>query len=437
MHITLLHFTALFFLSGISAKPRAYPNDFIDPKEFLSKTLGAYTHSAQATVLEWADTYAAGGPWSVTYKKLKPPSGDMHDYMSFAPYWWPQADCLSKKKNLKPEQIWTECPYVVKDGKVNPDTLLVPDFGAFQNMSEAVLYNTIAWTFGTPKNSTFEANAVRFIRTFFLDAATKMNPNVNYGQMRRGHAHNVGSHTGLMKPFGPGHKIYKGHFNKSETKALTKIVSAILLLREAKSSAWTTDLDNQMITWSKAYITWIQTAPIALTEEAALNNHATFYYNQLGAMQILVGDLAGATKSLNTFFDGKFMTQIKKNGEQPLEAARTRSFHYRTFNLCGLITNGRLLRYADPSSNPWIKKTKEGATIKTALDFTMSINPAKTHENPLDLTPSIAAVGAIYGDEKGTYAAFVKNGRPRFMDDPYILWNQPWASSTSGTPAAP
>src|SRR5262249_46891016 len=28
-------------------------------------------------------------PLSVTEKNLSPPSGDKHDYMSIAPYWWP------------------------------------------------------------------------------------------------------------------------------------------------------------------------------------------------------------------------------------------------------------------------------------------------------------------------------------------------------------
>ena len=36
-----------------------------------------------------ADRALLGGPFSVTEKSLTPPSGDKHDYMSIAPYWWP------------------------------------------------------------------------------------------------------------------------------------------------------------------------------------------------------------------------------------------------------------------------------------------------------------------------------------------------------------
>ncbi len=36
-----------------------------------------------------ADEALKAGPFSVMDKKLTPPSGDKHDYMSFGPYWWP------------------------------------------------------------------------------------------------------------------------------------------------------------------------------------------------------------------------------------------------------------------------------------------------------------------------------------------------------------
>lgn len=36
-----------------------------------------------------ADEQLKKGPYSVTYKKVLPPSGDKHDYISMGPYWWP------------------------------------------------------------------------------------------------------------------------------------------------------------------------------------------------------------------------------------------------------------------------------------------------------------------------------------------------------------
>ena len=66
-------------------------------------------------------------PASVTEKQKLPPSGDAHDYMSLAPYFWPDP---AKPKGL---------PYLRKDGEVNPesrelaanDTLRVRALGLF------------------------------------------------------------------------------------------------------------------------------------------------------------------------------------------------------------------------------------------------------------------------------------------------------------------
>ena len=63
---TILHVcTYMFYFSTINAlSPRAYANDFIDPNDILSKTLGDHTSRARETIVEWARVLAAQGPWS-------------------------------------------------------------------------------------------------------------------------------------------------------------------------------------------------------------------------------------------------------------------------------------------------------------------------------------------------------------------------------------
>ena len=46
------------------------------------------------------------------------------------------------------------------------------------------------------------------------------------------------------------------------------------------------------------------------------SNHGTFYYNQLAALQILVGDTAGANQTLHEYFTTQFQLQIAANGDQ-------------------------------------------------------------------------------------------------------------------------
>ena len=48
----------------------------------------------------------------------------------------------------------------------------------------------------------------------------------------------------------------------------------------------------------------------------ANSNHGTFYYNQLGALKILVNDLPGAKRATDEYFNSQYLTQVVSNGEQ-------------------------------------------------------------------------------------------------------------------------
>ena len=60
---------------------------------------------------------------------------------------------------------------------------------------------------------------------------------------------------------------------------MAKVTSAILLLRKGKSTVWTTDLDNQMISWSNNYINWMETAEIAKKEAAATKQVLSLFFH--------------------------------------------------------------------------------------------------------------------------------------------------------------
>jgi hypothetical protein len=60
-------------------------------------------------LIELANKSLQFKPGSVMEKLNTPPSGDKHDYMSLAPYFWPNPDT---KDGL---------PYIRKDGQTNPE----------------------------------------------------------------------------------------------------------------------------------------------------------------------------------------------------------------------------------------------------------------------------------------------------------------------------
>ncbi|KNZ71669.1 hypothetical protein J132_07578 [Termitomyces sp. J132] len=375
----------------------SYANDFVDPGFIVKGVFGNNTLAAQGTILQWAKDSAVGGPWSVIQKNVTAPSGDVHDYMSWAPYWWPDCSKAGNTTELTPEQIWKTCTYVSRDGKFNPDGRLINDVGNFQSLSDMVLYNSIASALTGSGSSSYSTLAVEYIKTWFLDDETKMNPNLNYAQMQRGPTGQTGSHTGIL-----------------DLKGMAKIVTGIEIFRKMNCTDWTGDLDSRMNDWTNEYIQWLESAAISLEEEAAPNNHGTFWYNQVAALKILVGDIPGALNVTNAYFAKQYMSQITANGEQ----ATARS--------PAMITNARLSAYAgDPSV--WNKTTNEGSTIRTALEFAMTLNAANSNETSYtaELYPSVAAVGAIYGDPEGRYADFLAEREPTYAEEAWFLWNQP------------
>ncbi|EKM60952.1 uncharacterized protein PHACADRAFT_156084 [Phanerochaete carnosa HHB-10118-sp] len=309
----------------------------------------------------------------------------------------------SPTKSLAPSATWTTCPYVVRDGKVNPDTdeLVGPD--AAQDMSQSAVFNAIAYAL--QKNRAYSQNVASAIDTFFLSSSTGMHPNVNFGQLVRGlgKTHQVGTFTGIL-----------------DLRGMVKVVNAIQLLRSTKSPDWTSTREQSMMTWTQNYVSWLQNSDLGKEVSTKANNHLTFYVNQLASTKMLTGDTKGAATVLQNYFNNQFLDQISQSGEQPFEAVRTRPFHYRCFNLEAMITNAKL---GDQLGlNFWTAKSKYGATIQTALDYAMSVNPKG--EDVSDIFPHVATVAAAYGDPKGKYASFLQKYISSYQSQPFWFYDQ-------------
>ncbi|KAG8734008.1 hypothetical protein FRC11_013494 [Ceratobasidium sp. 423] len=311
----------------------------------------------------------------------------------------------SPTKSMSPQATWTSCPYEARDGKVNPDTREIKSSAYVSQMSQSVIWNAIAAVASGSKSH--DKSTVDFINAFFLDNKNKMNPRVEFGQVVRGPpGTQAGSYMGIL-----------------DMRSLVKVVNAILVLREAQSPYWSQDLDVKMKTWATQYVQWVEASAVGKKAARAANNHGTFYPNQIAALKILSGDIAGARMVLQSYFDNQFQDQIVASGEQPLEAVRTRPFHYRCFNLEAIITNAKLGDYI--GINYWSIRTKYGATIQTAVDYLISLDPG--NERVEDALPHVAAVAAAYGDPHRKYANYLKSGNRNYDKKSYWFYDQPAA----------
>lgn len=365
------------------------------------------TFYAQQEIVAAAKWFADQGPWSVLNKTFTAPTNNTHDYLSWAPYYWADCSNVGNTTVLTPQQVWEECNYVNRDGQFSPDVRLVNDTGAFQAMSDAVFYNTLAYKL--TGDESYAQKTAWFIDTWFTNNATYMNPNLDWAQVMRGaNGSHGGQHTGVLDLHG-----------------MTKVVSAILILRALASPSWTSALDKAMNDWSTQYVNWLLTSTIALGEKAATNNHGSFYFSQTASIQVLIGDTAGAKTTLDEYFSGIYMNQITADGDQPLESARTRPYHYRAYNAAAIITINRIAEYI--GLNTWKTPTTANVTVQQAVDFAMT-KPAGT-EDPTELYPDVAAVASHYGDPDGKYAAWLAQQDNTYPGQAYYFWEQPLSDS--------
>ncbi|KAF9233040.1 chondroitin AC/alginate lyase [Melanogaster broomeanus] len=377
--------------SGPAQAFTSYPNEFVNPNYMLARNYPGNTGGAQFSILKWADLLAGQGPWTVIDKPVVPPSGDLHDYMSWSPYSWPNCSALGNTTELPLPQVWSNCPYYLRDGLFNPDVRMINNTGHFNAMADAVWMNSLAWAM-TGINR-YAQNAVTFINVWFHPEH----------QMRRGPGKGqIGAHTGEL-----------------DLKCMAKVANAILILRNGNSAFWTQDLDDAMVNWCTRFVGWVTSYWIALEEAAAKNNHGSYYYAQLASHQLIAKDIEGARATIETYFNTIYMNQITATGEQPLEARRTRPYHYRAYNLIAMISTIGL--------NFWNWTGYAGAGIKDALDFAMTIPPG--HETASELYQPMASVAGQYGDPDGKYASFLANVDSRYPSAPYFLWCQPFSES--------
>ena len=286
----------------------------------------------QVTALrKQADELLNMKPVSVIDKAFTPTSGDKHDYMSQAPYFWYDS---SKPNGL---------PYMRKDGVRNPEINKITDHRNLGEIDNACRTLSFAWYLTGDEK--YAAKASALLQYWFLNDATKMNPNLNFAQAIPGITNGRG--IGII-----------------ETISLTGIADAVSLLKGSKSL---TAKDSKSIhEWYAQYLNWMLTSKNGNEEHAAKNNHGTWFYAQAIDFALFTGNTAKA-KELAEESKKKIDSQIDAAGKMQLELDRTNGLGYSTFNLQAWFRVATLAQHA--GVNLWQYVNPQGASIRTALDW--------------------------------------------------------------------
>jgi hypothetical protein len=274
-------------------------------------------------------------PVSVMDKAVAPPSGDKHDYMSQAPYWWPDP----AKPNGR--------PYVRRDGERNAEINRISDRASLGRLTGAVA--TLGLTYYFTGDEKYAAHAARLTRVWFLDPATRMNPHLQFGQGIPGI--NDGRGIGII-----------------ETRGLPDLLDGILLL--AGSPAWTPGDEAGLQAWMRAYLTWLIESSHGKDESRNGNNHETYYDVQVASLALYTRrqDVARRTLEISR---GRIGTQIEPDGRQPRELERTRAWDYSIMNLTGFFALATLGERV--GVDLWNFRAPGGRSLCQALDFLVPV----------------------------------------------------------------
>ncbi|MBT4139616.1 MAG: hypothetical protein HOE48_16965 [Candidatus Latescibacteria bacterium] len=241
-------------------------------------------------------------PLSIVNKPILPSSGDKHDYMSVGPYWWPDPE--------KPDGL----PYIRRDGERNPEVLKT-DRPLLAKLISTV--KTLGFAYGFSQREDYATHAALLLRTWFLDAETKMNPNLLYGQAIPGRCDGRG--IGLI-----------------ETAAFAReMLPAISFLIDSEN--WSEEDMQGLQAWFHAFLEWMLTHPFGVDEARHGNNHSTAYDVQVVTYAFFVGQPDLARRILEGVGERRIADQIEPDGQQPRELARTMALGYASGNMALLL----------------------------------------------------------------------------------------------------
>jgi galactose mutarotase-like enzyme len=289
-------------------------------------------NAAIAELLTRADAALARRPGSVRDKKRLPPSGDRRDYMSLAPYWWPDPS--------KPGGA-----YVRRDGEVNPERATT-DFDRTALSRMVADTETLALAYFHSDDPRYAAKAAQLVRTWFLASATAMNPNMNYAQAVPGRAE--GRAEGVL-----------------DTSGFMKVIDAVGLI--APSGALSRNETAALEKWFGRYVDWMLTSRHGRAEQAAKNNHGLWYDAQIAHFALFARRPELAENVVLAFPRKRIATQFAPSGELPEELVRTRSFHYSVYSLHAAYDVAELA--ACLGYDLWRYSGPEGRSLRKATDF--------------------------------------------------------------------
>lgn len=279
-------------------------------------------------ILLAADAALAEAPVTITAFSSPRSSGGAHDFYSEGDYWWP-------------DPAHPGGPYIQRDGLTNPDNF-VAHRRALVGFSVQVPALVAAWKIsGEPR---YAQHAAAHLRAWFIDPATRLNPNLQYAQAISGKT--TGRGIGII-----------------DTVHLVEVARAIEVLQA--SDVLSAEEQGQIKRWFTDYLQWLTTSKNGQEERDARNNHGSCWLLQVAAFAHLTGDQQLLAYARERFKTVLLPTQLATDGSLPLELKRTKPYGYALFDLEALAALCQIL--STPEDNLWTYATPDGRGMAKAV----------------------------------------------------------------------
>jgi hypothetical protein len=269
-------------------------------------------------------------PLTVTSQSSPRSAGGKNDFFSEGDYWWPDP------QNPKG-------PYIQKDGLTNPDNFVAH---RLLMIRFSRIIGALASAYKITGEAKYVQHALTHLRAWFVDPATRMNPNLQFAQAIQGRF--TGRGIGII-----------------DTIHLMEVAQGVLVMQTAVGFDPATSSDIK--SWFTDYLTWLTTHPYGKDEMNAKNNHGTCWVMQVASFAKLTGNQKLIEFCKDRYKNVLLPTQMAINGSFPLELVRTKPFGYAIFNLDAMTMVCHIL--SDDKDNLWQYQTSDGKSIRNGINF--------------------------------------------------------------------
>jgi hypothetical protein len=275
---------------------------------------------------------------SIVDKPQPSPTGDAHDYISYARYYWPNPDTPS------------HLPFVRRDGHSNEEQVALGDEARLMKMDETVADLALGWA--VYHREAYARRAGEWLRAWFIEPATLMHPRLERAQIALGHDDNRGRGAGIL-----------------DAREFIGLVDGLRMLHG--SPGLPPDDEAAIHSWFEEYLRWMLTSKIGNDEHTAANNHGSWFLAQAIAIARYVGK-DGVARSLAKEDFARIASQIQADGRQPQELARADTLTYSAFNLTAQFIVARLS--SGLGVDLYHYTAPNGASLARAVEFLRPYN---------------------------------------------------------------